>query len=160
MIQKKTTTIGAGRPTRSTPASKRMQGQLRGVEPRQYHGLSFRLLWCASVLVFFLALAGCGGGSSGSGELQAPSPPPAIVLEPGPSEGSYNLVLGQQPDGPVMVYLESEEDVTFEPANLRFGPDDWDSPQLVTVTVATEGAPGGNEVTVMHQVVGAGINTA
>jgi hypothetical protein len=83
-----------------------------------------------------------------------PLPPGAISVTPlgglitseGGDKASFEVVLGAPPTSAVMIPLESSAPTegTVSPSTLTFGPDNWNSPQKVTVTGVDDNQRDGN----------------
>ncbi len=72
------------------------------------------------------------------------------------ASADYTVVLDEQPTGDVTVYIASDNpDVTTDPEGLLFTPDDWDTPQTVTVQAGHDGDTADDTATLSHDVVGA-----
>ena len=72
--------------------------------------------------------------------------------------GTYAVQLDTEPTGNVTVTIHDSTDntdVTTNPGTLTFGPEDWDEPQTVTVTVQGDDDSGNEEATVAHSISGA-----
>ena len=72
--------------------------------------------------------------------------------------GTYAIQLDTEPTGTVTVTIHDptdNTDVTTDPGTLTFGPEDWDEPQTVTVTVQEDDGTGDDGATVTHSISGA-----
>ncbi len=59
------------------------------------------------------------------------------VVENGATD-TFSLVLTSQPDGPVEVTIDTDENTTVDPATVTFTPNDFNEPQEITVTAVNE----------------------
>ncbi|MCK4372163.1 MAG: hypothetical protein KAW61_03405, partial [candidate division Zixibacteria bacterium] len=80
------------------------------------------------------------------------------VSEEGPTSDQYTMVLASQPTADVNIYLEdiSEPDqVLVEPELVVFTPNDWNTPQTVTVTAVDDDVwePGGAHYTAISHTI-------
>ena len=72
--------------------------------------------------------------------------------------GTYAVQLDTEPTGNVTVTIHDptdNTDVRTDPETLTFGPEDWDEPQTVTVTVQEDDGTGDDGATVTHSISGA-----
>ena len=84
--------------------------------------------------------------------------PPASPCPEGHSV-RYTVVLGTQPTGDVTVTINDptdNTDVTADTATLTFTTDDWNTPQLVTVSAASDTDDDEDSATITHTVSGYG----
>ena len=125
----------------------------------------------ATLSVTVLAAAHSGAGDVASGSLPVTPTAPAVVVsrtslsldeDPGAddaNQGTYTLVLDTRPTGctaGVGVSVASgNPDVTPEPATLTFTPDDWNTPQTVTVTAEQDDDGIDDRATLRHAVTAA-----
>ena len=58
----------------------------------------------------------------------------SIALSEGGATASYQVRLSQRPTANVTIQLDGDGRLTFAPAQLLFTPDNWATPQVVTVT--------------------------
>ncbi len=80
--------------------------------------------------------------------------PASLTVEEGGSNG-YQVVLQARPSAEVSVEVTTPTGLTANPASpLTFTADDWDTPQTVTLTAATDADTSDNNVTVTHQATG------
>ena len=80
--------------------------------------------------------------------------PASLTVEEGGSNG-YQVVLQARPSAEVSVEVTTPTGLTANPASpLTFTADDWDTPQTVTLTAATDADTSDNNVTVTHQASG------
>ena len=80
--------------------------------------------------------------------------PASLTVEEGGSNG-YQVVLQARPSAEVSVGVTTPTGLTADPASpLTFTADDWDTPQTVTLTAATDADTSDNNVTVTHQATG------
>ena len=78
---------------------------------------------------------------------------PVTVNEGG--AGAYTVGLGVQPTGDVVVQTASDNaDVTTQPASLTFTPDNWQTPQTVSVRASHDDDVVNDAATVSHSVSG------
>jgi len=61
-----------------------------------------------------------------------------VQLEEGGPEASYALVMNQAPPAEVTVTLTAGEQVTATPETLTFTPDNWDTPQTLTLAAVDD----------------------
>ena len=79
--------------------------------------------------------------------------PASLTVEEGGSNG-YQVVLQARPSTEVSVGATAPTGLTANPDALTFTTDDWDTPQTVTLTAATDADTSDNNVTVTHQATG------
>ena len=79
------------------------------------------------------------------------------LLETGPGSGTYTVVLGTEPTGPVTVTIASGDAgaVSRAPAALTFGTTDWATAQTVVATAVADADAVDERVTVTHTLTGA-----
>ena len=122
----------------------------------------------ATLSVTVLAAAHSGASDVMTGSLPVTPTAPAVVVsrtslsldeDPGAdaaNEGTYTLVLDTRPTGctaGVGVSVASgNPDVTPEPTTLTFTPDDWNTPQTVTVTAQQDDDGADDRATLRHAV--------
>ena len=125
----------------------------------------------ATLAVTVLAAAHSGASDVASGSLPVTPTAPAVVVsrtslsldeDPGAdaaNQGTYTLVLDTRPTGctaGVGVSVASgNPDVTPEPTTLTFTPDDWNTPQTVTVTAEQDDDGIDDRATLRHTVTAA-----
>ena len=93
---------------------------------------------------------------------------PAIIVQPAEltvtegASGTYTVVLGTRPTGPVTVAVAADGDeLTTAPANLRFTADDSDRPQTVTVRAMQDpDALADPPIPITHTATGGGYDNA
>ncbi|HHP7230412.1 MAG TPA: PQQ-dependent sugar dehydrogenase, partial [Xenococcaceae cyanobacterium] len=74
------------------------------------------------------------------------------VTEAGASD-SYEIVLSSQPNAEVNIALTTDEQINTDVGSLTFTPDNWDLPQVVTVTAVDDSVTEGNHTgTISHAV--------
>ena len=75
------------------------------------------------------------------------------------SSATYTIELGFMPSADVTVTIvdptESGTDVTTDPESLTFTPDNWNTPQEVTVNAASDGDTTDDSATITHTASGA-----
>lgn len=74
------------------------------------------------------------------------------VTEAGASD-SYSVVLSRQPSAEVDVALTTDNQVNTDVASLTFTPDNWDEPQVITVTAVDDSLPEGNHIGIITHSV-------
>ncbi len=80
--------------------------------------------------------------------------PASLTVEEGGLNG-YQVVLQARPSAEVSVEVTTPTGLTANPASpLTFTADDWNTPQTVTLTAATDADTSDNDVTVAHQASG------
>ena len=87
---------------------------------------------------------------------------PMSVTVPEGHTAQYAVVLDAQPDSNVTVTVNDptdNTDVSTDPASLTFTDQDWDTPQLVTVTAAIDTDEDEDSATITHSVSGYGAVT-
>jgi hypothetical protein len=76
-----------------------------------------------------------------------------IVAESGTTD-TYTLVLGTQPTADVVVSVTGTDQVSVSPTTLTFTPENWDIPQMVTVSAADDSVVEGAHIAVItHSAV-------
>ena len=79
--------------------------------------------------------------------------PEALTVSETAPEGFYDVVLDRVPTADVTVTPSSNNtDVTFAPAVLTFTPENWQTPQRVTVTAAMDADMADDTATISHTV--------
>ena len=79
--------------------------------------------------------------------------PEALTVSEAAPEGFYDVVLDRVPTADVTVTPSSNNtDVTFAPAVLTFTPENWQTPQRVTVTAAMDADTADDTATISHTV--------
>lgn len=74
------------------------------------------------------------------------------VTEAGKSD-SYSVALSSQPSADVNITLTTDEQVNTDVSSLTFTPDNWDQPQVITVTAVDDSEPeGAHTGTIAHTV--------
>ena len=96
-----------------------------------------------------------------------PAPDPALsvsatalrLAEGG--NGSYMVALATRPDGNVTVTIASDNaDVTTRPASLTFTTANWNTPQRITASAASDGDTANDAATLTHTASGGGYDDA
>ncbi len=79
------------------------------------------------------------------------------LLETGPGSGTYTVVLGTEPTGPVTVTIASGDAgaVSRAPAALTFGTTDWATAQTVVATAVADADAVDERVALTHTLTGA-----
>jgi CSLREA domain-containing protein len=97
--------------------------------------------------------------TAGTGSAGITFKPSEIVLTPGGPPATYTVVLDSKPSDLVTVTITADAPVVVEPQQLVFGRDNWNRPQVVTVTLAEEVAATITQVfVVQHRVQSADRN--
>jgi hypothetical protein len=65
-------------------------------------------------------------------------PTGGITLTEGGDSATYTVVLDSQPTGDVMVIITDGTEVSIDPTTLIFTPDNWSTPQTVTIAAVTD----------------------
>ncbi len=80
------------------------------------------------------------------------------VTEAGATD-TYTLVLNTQPTANVTVTINTDSQSTTTPANLIFTPDNWDTPQIVTIIAADDDVVEGTHLSnISHAVTSSDVN--
>ncbi|MFA6475056.1 MAG: DUF2341 domain-containing protein [Patescibacteria group bacterium] len=66
------------------------------------------------------------------------APTGGITLTEGGDSATYTVVLDSQPTGDVMVIITDGTEVSIDPTTLIFTPDNWSTPQTVTIAAVTD----------------------
>ena len=108
------------------------------------------------------AVAGSVKGAASDRERATPSAPPlalsvsSLTVAEGGS-ATYTVALGAKPEGPVQVWISSDNpDVTVSPAALDFTEDDWSMAQAVAVKAAPDDDDAADAATLRHTATGGG----
>ncbi len=79
-----------------------------------------------------------------------------VEIDEGGSGATYTVVLDGQPTGDVTITASSDNsDVTTQPASLTFTPDNWQTPQTVTLRAGDDDDAANDTATITHTVSGA-----
>ena len=81
--------------------------------------------------------------------------PSSLTVREGGSNG-YTVALQARPSNTVSVTVTTATGLTALPSTITFTTDDWDLPQTVALTAATDADTTDNDVTVTHQADGGG----
>ena len=86
--------------------------------------------------------------------------PTNLLIREGNPAQTYTLVLDVEPTGNVTVAVSSDNgDVTVQPASLTFTPDNWQTAQTVTVSVAHDGDKADERAVISHRASGGNYDT-
>ena len=103
--------------------------------------------------------AGPGGAVPGAGIPELVISESSLSVEENGEAGSYTVALNRRPVGDVYVRAESSDDgaAVVLPAELRFTPSNWSTPQTVMVVGMSDGVynPGGSRSATVRHLVGA-----
>ena len=96
-----------------------------------------------------------------------PAPDPALSVSVASlrlaegGSGAYTVVLATRPDDNVTVTIASDNaDVTTRPATLAFTTANWNTPQRITVSAASDGDTANDTATLTHTASGGGYGAA
>lgn len=127
-----------------------------GQESYTADGLSNGTLYTFSLA----ALNSNGDRSEPVSASAVPNPPSFVAIDPttvsateGGARGSYDVVLAARPTDDVIITVTPGSEVTVSPETLTFTPENWESPQAVSVTAVDDALEEGNHSeTVAHAV--------
>jgi hypothetical protein len=80
-----------------------------------------------------------------------------LTLSEGGASASYGLSLTAQPSQPVSVAIDGQGQMTAEPSQVIFTPDNWNQPQTVTVTAVDDARVEADQriIHLIHQIASA-----